>query len=132
MDLQDSSNLPFALILGLMGQLVFFPLLHTLDILLNCLTVLPNLLRLNSNIYRNIMQIFFADIWVFFRRQIDQEKFTLNGSILFKRLYVTSQSLYVPVLCQFRKEGCYFTYFNIFLALHQLWRLFNFEEYCSG
>ena len=51
-------------------------------------------------------------------RQIDWEKFTLNGSILFKRLYVASQNLYVPVLCHFTKEGCYFTYFDIFLAFH--------------
>ena len=27
-------------------------------------------------------------------------------------------NLYVPVLCQFRKEGCYFTYFDIFSAFH--------------
>ena len=40
---------------------------------------------------------------------MDQEKFALNGSILFKRLHVARQSLFVLVLCQFRKEGCYFT-----------------------
>ena len=131
MDLQDSSNLPLALILGLLGQLVVFHFC-TFDILLSCFTVHANLLRLDSSIHRNILQIFVADIWVFFRRQIDREKFALNGSILFKRLYVASQSLYVPVLCQFRKEGCYLTYFDIVLAFHQLWCLFNFEGYCSG
>ena len=103
------------LILGVMGQLVFFHFC-TVDILLNCFTVHANLLRLNSSIHRNILQIFVADIWVFFRKQIDQEKFALNGSILFKRLYVATQSLHVPVLCQFRKEGCYLLtliYFNV-------------------
>ena len=103
-----------------MGQLVFFPLC-TFDILLNCFTVHTNLLRLHSSIHRNILQIFVADTWVFFRRQIDREKFALNGSILFKRLYVAIPRLYVPVLCQFRKEGCYFSYFDIFSAFHQLW-----------
>ena len=118
--------------IGFNGSPCIFFHFCTFDILLNCFTVHTNLLRLRSSIHCNILQIFVADIWVFFRRQIDQEKFALNGSILFKQLYVASQRLYVPVLCQFRKEGCYFTYFNIFSAFHQLWCLFNFEEYCSG
>ena len=44
-----------------MGQLVFFNFC-TFDILLNCFTVHANLLRLNSNIYHKISQIFIADI----------------------------------------------------------------------
>ena len=53
--------------------------------------IYTSLLRLNSNIYQKILQIFFADIWVFFRRQIDKEKFALNGSILFKQLHLAIQ-----------------------------------------
>ena len=82
-DLQDSSNLPLALTLVLWVSLYFFHFC-TFDILINCFTVHANLLRLNCSIHRTILKIFVADVWVFFRRQIDREKFTLNGSILFK------------------------------------------------
>ena len=43
--------------IGLMGQLVFFPLC-TFDIQVKCFTVPSILLRLNSTIHRNILQIF--------------------------------------------------------------------------
>ena len=82
-DLQDSSNLLLALTLVLWVSLYFFHFC-TFDILLNCFTVHANLLRLNCSIHRTILKIFVADIWVLFRRQIDREKFALNGSILFK------------------------------------------------
>ena len=59
--------------IGFNGSACTFFHFCTFDILLNCFTVHPNLLRLNSNIYCNIPQIFIADIWVFFKRQIDWE-----------------------------------------------------------
>ena len=45
-------------------------------------------------IYRNILQIFVANIQVLFRRQIDWEKFTLNG-IFFKQVAIQ------VYMCQF-------------------------------
>ena len=50
----------------------------TIDIQLTCFTVHTNLLRVNSNIYQNILPTFAADMRVFFRKRIDQEKFALK------------------------------------------------------
>ena len=70
--------------IGFNGSACIFFHFCTFDNLLNCFTVLPNHLKLNSSTHRNILKIFVADRWVFFMRQIDREKFALNGSILFK------------------------------------------------
>ena len=46
-----------------------------------------------------------------------------SGKIRPERVYSfqmtphSESSLYVPVLYQFRKEGCYFIYFDIFLSV---------------
>ena len=71
--------------MGLMGQLVFFSTFAHL-IQLTCFTVHSNLLRINSNIYRNILPIFVADMSIF-------QEANKSGKVQEK------QDLFVKVLC---------------------------------